>query len=98
MLRITVKEDGLEERWILQGKLTKSSVAELISTWRASIASSATKSRIVDLDQITSIDKSGEEALSIMISDGATILASGVYTKHLVDQLRERSTRKKVPN
>ena len=98
MLRITVKEDGLEERWILQGKLTKSSVAELISTWRASTASSTAKSRIVDLDQITSIDKSGEQALSIMISDGATILASGVYTKHLVDELRAQRPGKKVSN
>jgi ABC-type transporter Mla MlaB component len=98
MLRITVTEDGLEERWVLQGKLTKSSVAELISIWRASTASSSNKTRIVDLEQVTSIDKSGEEALFIMICDGATVLASGVYTRHLVDELRAQRTRKKVPD
>jgi hypothetical protein len=95
MLRITVTEDALEEKWILQGKLTKGSVAELLSTWRASTARPNSKRRIVDLEQVTSIDKSGEEALSIMIRDGATVLASGVYTKHLVDELLAQRTRKK---
>ena len=95
MLRITVTETALEEKWILQGKLTKGSVAELISTWRAAEARPSSKRRIVDLEEVTSIDKSGEEALSIMICDGATVLASGVYTRHLVEELRAQKTRKK---
>jgi hypothetical protein len=95
MLRITVTESALEERWILQGKLTKGSVAELISTWRASTACPSGKCRVVDLEQVISIDKSGEEALSILIGDGATVLASGVYTRHLVDELRAQIAGKK---
>ena len=42
----------------------------------------------MDLNEVTSIDKSGEEALSMMVQDGATFMASGVYTKHLLDQLQ----------
>jgi hypothetical protein len=42
----------------------------------------------VDLDKVTSIDKSGEEALSMIMRDGATVVASGVYTRHLVAELR----------
>jgi hypothetical protein len=95
MLRITVIENALEERWILQGKLAKGSVAELISAWRASTACRSSKNRIVDLEEVTSIDKSGEEVLSIMIRDGATVLASGVYTRHLVDELRAQRSNKK---
>jgi ABC-type transporter Mla MlaB component len=90
MLRITVMESSLEERWILQGRLTKRSVAELISSWRASTAQPSTRCRIVDLNEVTSIDKSGEEALSMMVHDGARFVASGVYTKHLLDQLQAR--------
>jgi hypothetical protein len=71
-------------------------VAELISTWRASPTCPSSKRRIVDLEQVTSIDKSGEEALSIMIRDGATVLASGVYTRHLVEELLAQKTRKKA--
>jgi ABC-type transporter Mla MlaB component len=82
----------MEERWILQGKLTKRSVTELISSWRASVARSCPLCRIVDLNEVTSIDKSGEEAILMMVRDGATFVASGVYTKHLLDQLQARQT------
>jgi hypothetical protein len=90
MLRITVLQDASEERWILQGQLTKTSVVELTSSWRASTARPSNRRRIVDLNEVTSIDKSGEEALSMMVHDGATFVASGVYTKHLLDQLKAR--------
>jgi hypothetical protein len=88
MLRITVVDDAAEERWILQGRLTKRSIAELVSSWRASTARPVTRRRIVDLNEVTSIDKSGEEALSMMVHDGAIFVASGVYTRHLLDQLQ----------
>ena len=92
MLRITVTETAVEEKWILQGQLTKRSVAELVSSWKASFAQPPGRCRIVDLNEVTSIDKSGEEALLMMVRDGATFVASGVYTKHLLDQLQERQT------
>jgi ABC-type transporter Mla MlaB component len=92
MLRITVTETAVEERWTLQGRLTKRSVAELVSSWRASVGQPPARCRIVDLNEVTSIDKSGEEALLMMVRDGATFVASGVYTKHLLDQLQARQT------
>jgi hypothetical protein len=98
MLRITVMESCKEERWTLQGRLTKKSVAELISSWRASVAKPSPLIRVVDLNGITSIDKSGEEALSMMAHDGATFVASGVYTRHLLDQLQARQTARKHLN
>ena len=95
MLRITVVESALEDRWILQGTLTKYSVAELLSSWRTSKACPSGRRRIVNLDKVTSIDKSGEEALSMIIRDGATVVASGVYTRHLLEDLRARKTSRK---
>ena len=92
MLRITVTESASEERWVLQGQLTKPSVAELVSSWRASVAQPLARCRIVDLNEVTSIDKSGEEAILMMVRDGATFVASGVYTKHLLVQLQARQT------
>jgi hypothetical protein len=90
MLRITVKEDGLEERWILQGRLHKASIAELISTWKA--CRDRQCRRIVNLEKVTSIDKSGEEVLMMMIGDGADIVAGGIYNKHLVEELKARQS------
>jgi hypothetical protein len=98
MLRITVTENSLEERWILQGRLTRRSIGELVSSWRASVVQPSTRRRIVDLNEVISIDKSGEEALSMMVHDGATFVASGVYTKHLLDQLKARQANQTQPD
>jgi ABC-type transporter Mla MlaB component len=98
MLRITVEENALEDRWILQGTLTKYWVAELISCWRASTACQSGRRRIVDLDKVTSIDKSGEEALCMIMRDGATVVASGVYTRHLLDELRAELAKQRQQN
>jgi ABC-type transporter Mla MlaB component len=98
MLRITVTESAAEERWILQGQLTKPSVAELVSSWKASVVRPVARCRIVDLNEVTSIDKSGEEAILMMLRDGATFVSSGVYTKHLLGQLQARQTNQKHLN
>ena len=91
MLRITVKENDSEQRWTLQGRLTKECVAELVSNWRAARSLPSAGNRIVDLNEITVIDKSGEEVLSMMIGEGATFVATGLYTKHLLEALHERA-------
>ena len=90
MLRITVKEIATEQRWVLQGRLTKNSVPELVSNWQAARDHPSTCKRVVDLNEVTVIDKSGEEVLSMMIDEGARFVASGLYTKHLLQTLHER--------
>jgi hypothetical protein len=47
MSRITVTETALEETWLLQGRMTKRSVAELVTSWKAP---SPGRCRVVDLD------------------------------------------------
>jgi ABC-type transporter Mla MlaB component len=91
MLRITVTEKGSEQRWTLQGRLTKECVTELVSNWRAARSRPLAGTRIVDLNDITVIDKSGEEVLAMMIGEGATFVATGLYTKHLLEALHERT-------
>jgi hypothetical protein len=90
MLRITVIENTVEQRWVLQGRLTGSSTDELIANWRANRHCQPTKDCVVDLNEITSIDKDGEEVILMMIRDGAKFVASGLYTKHLLESLCAR--------
>ena len=88
MLRITVTEGASEQRWVLQGRLTGCSAEELITNWRMNRqGSSPAEHCIVDLNEITSIDKDGEQVLLMMIRDGAKFEATGVYTKHLLESL-----------
>jgi hypothetical protein len=92
MLRITVTENACEQRWALEGRLVKHCVPELVSAWKASRNRPPERNRVVDLDQVTSIDKDGEEVLHMMIRDGARFVANGLYTKHLLDAMQASRT------
>jgi hypothetical protein len=88
MLRITVTEGASEQRWVLQGRLTGCSVEELTANWRINRQGRLpTESCIVDLNEITAIDKDGVQVLQMMIRDGAKFVATGLYTKHLLESL-----------
>ena len=87
MLRITVTENESEQRWVLQGRLTGSFLEELIASWYSNRDRPQTQSRTVDLNEITCIDKDGEQVLLMMIKDGAKFVATGLYTKHLLESL-----------
>jgi hypothetical protein len=87
MLRITVTETACEQRWILQGRLTGSTIEELITSWHANRRCPPSQSCVVDLNEITSIDRDGEQVLLMMIRDGAKFVATGLYTKHLLESL-----------
>ena len=88
MLRITVTENASEQRWPLQGRLVKQCLPELICAWNASRKQPPDRIRVVDLNEVTSIDKEGEQVLRMMIEDGAQFVANGLYTKHLLDAMR----------
>lgn len=87
MLRITITENESEQRWVLQGRLTGSFLEELTSSWCSNRDRQPAQIRVVDLNQITGIDKDGEQVLMRMINDGAKFVATGLYTKHLLESL-----------
>jgi hypothetical protein len=90
MLKVTVTENTSEQRWILQGRLTEGFIDDLVSHWRASRTRASSRNRIVDLNEVTSIDKVGEQNLLEMIRDRAKFVATGLYTKHLLETLQAR--------
>lgn len=76
--------------------MTDLTVGELVSSWRASREHPSAQHIVVELDDITSIDRDGEQALLMMIRDGAEFIATGLYTKHLVESLRSASAGKSL--
>jgi ABC-type transporter Mla MlaB component len=87
MLRITMIENASEQRWVLQGRLTVDFIGELMSNWRANRDHPSNQRCVVDLNEVTSIDKDGEQVLLMMIRDGAKFVATGLYTTHLLESL-----------
>jgi hypothetical protein len=86
-LTITVREIAPEQRWTLHGRLTDYSVAEVLSNWYSSKEWESVGPRVIDLDGVSAIDRSGERVLSMMIQDGARF--GGIYAKHLLVALQE---------
>jgi hypothetical protein len=84
------------QRWSLQGQLVGQFAAELRSAWRKAQAEEDARTCIVELTEVTSIDRNGEEVLSEIMSHGVEFVASDVYTKHLLQNLRSELERSRV--
>jgi hypothetical protein len=96
VLKITMTNSPEEQRWSLQGQLVGQWAAELMSTWRKAHVVGDSRKCIVELIEVTSIDRNGEEALSEIMSHGGEFVASDVYTKHLLQNLRSELERSRV--
>jgi hypothetical protein len=48
---------------------------------------------VVDVSGVTFVDLEGERVLAAMINDGAEFIASGVYTRHMLEMLERRRQR-----
>lgn len=91
MLRITVIDTPTEQRWVLQGKLTEPWVSEVRSCWKKARAARRGKTCVVDLNNVTFVDKAGERLLKALMRMGVACVARGVYVKHVMEELRRRS-------
>ena len=91
MLRITITRTATEERWCLQGRLVAPWIDELKTSWKRAHRTALGRRCIVNLDEITFIDKNGERALRWMSNRGAQFVASDVYVKHVLDHVCGKS-------
>jgi hypothetical protein len=86
VLKITRTETPAEERWILQGRLVGLWVIELRRNWKETHRTDKNLKCIVDLNEVTFIDKKGEKLLQTMSKEGAQFIATGIYIKHVLEQ------------
>ena len=90
MLKITRTETSAEEKWILQGRLVGLWVGELRKCWKKTHRTDNNLKCIVDVNDLTLIDRNGERLLRTMSKEGAQFIASGIYIRHLLQQRGER--------
>ena len=86
MLKITINETPTEKRWILQGRLVGPWVTELRTCWKKTHRDQGQRTCIVDLNEVTFIDRKGERLLRTMSKEGAQFIATGIYIKHVLQQ------------
>jgi hypothetical protein len=96
VLRITITDLPNEQRWSLQGQLVGQWAVELQSTWREARQAGDGRKCVVELGEVTSIDRTGEVVLAEIMSQGAEFIAGDVYTEHLLRNLRNELKRSRM--
>ena len=96
MLKITITDFSDEQRWSLQGDLVGEWATELRSRWREMRQAGDERRCIVALSEVTSIDRNGEGVLAEIMSQGVEFIASDVYIKHLLQNLRSELERSRM--
>ena len=91
MLRITVVETLTEQKWTLEGRLVQPWISELKSTWAETETARRERKCVVDLTGVTSIDKNGEKVLTELSKKGAELIATGCYTRHIVQSIKRKN-------
>jgi hypothetical protein len=95
MLKVTIVETRNQRRIILEGTLIQPWTTELKKTWTAAIDTLPQgRQLIVDLNNVTTIGKDGEDVLSQLMQEGAKFSCVGVLTKYLLKQLALKSQAK----
>lgn len=87
------------QQWTLCGQLAGPWVQELRSCWEHGPSVAAGSAAVVDLSDVTFIDEDGEKLLSEMRTAGVEFVATGVETRHLLENLKgrgEKSVRRMV--
>jgi anti-anti-sigma regulatory factor len=51
---------------------------------------------VVDLTGVTFIDKSGEKVLAEFSKEGAQLIATGVYTRHVVHNIERKKSNRQL--
>jgi hypothetical protein len=93
MLKIVNCVTGNQATWVLSGQLAGPWVAELRSNWDQMRDRSCGCRCVIDLSDVTLIDENGEGLLGELRDEGAEFVARGVYTKHLLENLKSGEER-----
>ena len=96
MLRITIAETLTEQKWTLEGRLVQPWISELESTWTKTENARRERKCVVDLTAVTFIDKSGEKVLTELSKEGADLIATGVYTRHVVHNIEKKKSNRQL--
>ena len=87
MLKISICESPTRLRLIVEGRLTELWAAELRNACEQARADLRGRELVIDLKQVTAISQEAENLLLALMKDGVKVRCSGVFTKHVLQQL-----------
>jgi anti-anti-sigma regulatory factor len=90
MLRISVLNGSQSARLKLEGKLAHEWVMEAQKAWAALVDMAGKKKVIVDLADISFVDGSGKELLSLVHQSGSELVGSGPMITALIEEVQRK--------
>jgi ABC-type transporter Mla MlaB component len=87
MLRTMITDTPFEQKWVLQGWLSKQWAADLKQRWESTRSTREGRKCCIDLEDVISVDAVGEEVLREMVAEGAALIATRAYMKHIMESL-----------
>jgi hypothetical protein len=90
VFKISVVDTRSQRRLVVEGTLLGPWVAELRASWRNACQERGGRKLIVDLRNLTTISREGEDAIFDLIQEGAKFSCGNVLTKHVLKQLARK--------
>jgi hypothetical protein len=90
MLKISMNDTRRQRKLVLEGKLVPPWIAELNRAWNRAGEGLDGRRLVIDLNDVTLISREGENALLVMMKEGARFSGGGVFTRHVLKQLALR--------
>jgi anti-anti-sigma regulatory factor len=90
MMRIQVKELGGSVILQVEGRLAGAFVPELENCWKAARARQPNHKILIDLKDVTCVDRAGRYLLELLHGNGVAFLGPGLAIQDILEQIRER--------
>ena len=90
MLKISIVDSSKQRKLVIEGALLVPWAAELNRACEMARADLDGRELVVDLRNLMAISPEGENVLLALMNDGVKLRCHGVFTKHVLRQIRIR--------
>ena len=93
MFKISIIDTPSQRTLVVEGTLVGPWIAELSTTWRNACRELHGRKLVVDLRNLTTISRAGEDAIFDLMKEGAKFSCGNVLTNHVLKQLARKKQR-----
>jgi hypothetical protein len=90
MFKISIVDTGGHRTLVLEGTLVHPWNTEVETAWKSAREQLQGRKLVIDMKNVTLINRDGEETLLRLMEDGAKFSCKDVLTKHVLKQLARR--------
>jgi len=93
MFKISIIDTPTQRTLVVEGTLVGPWVGELCTAWRNACQERGGRKLVVDLRNLTTMSRAGEDAIFDLMKEGAKFSCGNVLTSHVVKQLTRKKQR-----